>query len=521
MPRVSVGTLRDRARNPAPGSAGARARALAADRAVIALSLVTVLAGVLRFARIAHQGFWFDEANTALLMHYSPGEMLRQLARTEETPPLYYCLAWIWTHVFGDTEAGLRSLSAVLGVGTVPVAFALGRRLISVRGGLVAAALVACNPLLIWYSQEARAYALLVLMSGLSLLAFLCAREEPTRRRMTLWALAAGLCLFTHYYALLAIVPQAVWLLVEHRRRRPALVAIAGLAVWGLALLPLALHQKQTGRGNWIAGAALSRRLRQVVPQFLTGFQLPAASVLVPLAGALALLGLALLVWRGEALIRRRAQLCAALALGGLALNLLIILAGIDDLLTRNLLALWFPAALVLVAGLSVPRAALLGALITLALCVIGVTSAIGVMVDRDFQRPDWRGVAQLLGTRPAVGSERAIFIQHYRDLLPLSLYVPGLRFERRAVRVRELDIVSFTSPPSGGFCWWGSACNLWPSAVQPYPLPGFRVLWVRRASQFTVQRFLAATPTRISPHELSRMLSTTRYPNDELLVQR
>ena len=70
---------------------------------------------LLRFYGIGHQGFWFDEANTAQLVHFSPGKMLGLIPQTESTPPLYYCVAWVWARVFGYGEAGLRSLSAVAG----------------------------------------------------------------------------------------------------------------------------------------------------------------------------------------------------------------------------------------------------------------------------------------------------------------------------------------------------------------------------------------------------------------------
>ena len=90
-------------------------------------------------------------------------------------------------------------------------------------------------------------------------------------------------------------------------------------------------------------------------------------------------------------------------------------------------------------------------------LCAIGLTATIGVATNRDYQRPDWRGVAALVG--PAGRGERAILVQHYRDLLPLSLYVPGIRrMAPRGVRVRELDVISFTSPPSGGRPRWRSS---------------------------------------------------------------
>ncbi len=77
---------------------------------------LTVLAAVLRFYRIGHQGYWFDEGNSVLLIHLSPGKMLGLIPQTESTPPLYYCIAWVWARIFGFGEAGLRSLSALVGV---------------------------------------------------------------------------------------------------------------------------------------------------------------------------------------------------------------------------------------------------------------------------------------------------------------------------------------------------------------------------------------------------------------------
>ena len=55
---------------------------------------------------------------------------------------------------------------------TVPVAYLLGAELRGRRAGLAAAALVAVNPMLLWYSQEARAYALFSLLTAVSLLYF-------------------------------------------------------------------------------------------------------------------------------------------------------------------------------------------------------------------------------------------------------------------------------------------------------------------------------------------------------------
>jgi mannosyltransferase len=523
MARVSVGTAPGDLRRPGSVTAAAGVRGLLADPAVAAVVALTVLGAVLRLYRLGHQGFWFDEGNTALLVHFSPGRMLGLIPQTESTPPLYYCVAWAWARVFGYGEAGLRSLSALAGVALIPVVYGAGARLISRRAGVIGAALAACSPVLIWYSQEARSYQLLALLTSLSVLAFAHARSGPTPRALAAWVIASAAALATHYYAALVVVPEALWLLWVHRRLRPVQIAFGVVALCGLGLIPLAVGQQSSGRANWIAHAPFGRRLGQVIPQFVAGFDGPAHGVFQWVAIVVVLSALVLLATRSEPGPRRGAMLAGGIALAGLLIGLALVAVGFDDLLTRNLLAIWTPAALLVAGGLAVPRPRFVGVALTVALCLIGVVTAVGVAVDRDFERPDWRVVAGALGDHPPAGG-RAILVQHYRDLLPLSLYEPGLRFwpSGSANAVRELDVVSFTSPPSAGFCWWGSACNLWPSRVQAsYPIAGFHAVSERRILQFTIVRMVSSAPVRLTPSVVAHALTNTRFANDELLIQR
>ena len=519
---MSVGTATPDLRRSAARAPAAHTRAVLADPAALTVAALTLLGAFLRFYRLGHQGFWFDEANTALLVHFSPGKMLGLIPQTESTPPLYYCVAWVWARIFGYGETALRSLSALCGVLMIPVAYLAGRKLISVRAGVIAAALTACSPLLIWYSQEARSYQLLALLAALSLLAFAHSLHRPTRRSLAAWVVACALALATHYYAVLAVVPEAIWLLVAHRRRRSVQVAFGVVALCGIGLIPLAVSQHGTGRSNWIAHAPFGRRLGQILPQFAAGFDGPAHSVLEPLAVAILVLSVILVVARSGADSRRGALIAAGLALAGLLLSLVLVAVGFDDLLTRNMLAIWTPAALFVAGGLAAPRARVVGLLLAVALCGIGVVTAAGVAFHRKYERPDWRVVAAALGPRGHAG-ERAILVQHYRDLLPLSLYMRGLHFiGHRGATVSEFDVVSFTSPSSAGFCWWGSACNLWPSRMQTsYSVAGFRPVSERHTLQFTVLRLVASHPVRLTPAEVSRVLTATKLRNDELLIQR
>ncbi|MDQ6842541.1 MAG: glycosyltransferase family 39 protein, partial [Actinomycetota bacterium] len=140
---MSAGTFAAESRRPQTST---RRHSLADNPAAACVLALSALAVILRFWGIGHQGFWFDEANTAQLVHFSPGKMLGLIPQSESTPPLYYCVAWVWVRIFGFGEAALRSLSALAGVAVVPVMYGAGTKLISRRAGAVAAALAACNP---------------------------------------------------------------------------------------------------------------------------------------------------------------------------------------------------------------------------------------------------------------------------------------------------------------------------------------------------------------------------------------
>jgi Dolichyl-phosphate-mannose-protein mannosyltransferase len=490
---------------------------------ILAVAALTGLAAVLRFTLLAHQGFWFDEANTAADIRYSPGQMLGLLPQNETTPPLFYCVAWVWARVFGFGEFALRSLPALAGVATVPVMYAATAKLLSRRAGVVAAALTACNPFLIWYSQEFRPYMPMVLLSAASLLAFAYARERPSGRAVAVWAIICALGIANHYYALLVAVPEAVWLLALYRRNRAVWAAVVLVGAVGLALLPLALSQNHTGNASWIAPIPLVPRLAQIVPQFLIGFQAPAQQVLLRVAELVVLIAVGMLAFRADRAERNGALVAGTIAVAGFVLNLLMIAGGVDDLITRNLLALWPPVAIVVAAGLGARRASWLGIVVTVAVCATGIVAVIGVDTNRGFQRPDWRAVGRVLRASPAPGvGERAVLVQDYRDRLPLSLYLPGLNFLNAAsARVKELDVVSIQAPRVP-LCWWGAACNLSGSRMQrTYAIPGFHVVWRRRAYQFTVLHMVSSRPVVLTPAIVAAALRTTIFRRDELLVQR
>lgn len=465
-------------------------------RSVVA---VTVVALLVRVATLDVQSFWSDEAATVTLLEKSFGDMLQGVVDGESTPPLYYLLAWVWTHVFGTGEVGVRLLSALVSAGTVPVVAALAARIArpadearAGRAALFGAALAAISPLAVWYGQEARAYALLMLLVAGATLALLRALERPTHLRLALWAILAVAAIWTHHFALFAVVAQGLWALWSLRRR--ALAAVGVVALGAAALTPLLLHQREAGRASFIAQEPLLTRLAQIPKQVLAGYDAPAEVGLV-VVGLVAVL-VAATGW--QALRRSRAGLVvASTAAVGVALPLLAALVGQDFVLTRNVIG-GLPLVLAFVAaGAATATRPVAGRTAVAALCVTGTFCAVAVAADGIYQRDDFR--AAIRAATPGPGVPRLVVADQ-------EARVPSLQYLGRAGTrvalpgapelVREIDVVRVAGARPGG----ARSTPVLPSAAVP---AGFTLAGEDRGDTWAVRRYVAATPVAVDPGAL------------------
>ena len=451
----------------------------------MALAALTVLAALLRFATLDLQSLDYDEAYTVgLVLPGSLGHVFSALPKTESSPPLHYLLAWIWTRPFGVDEVGVRSLSALAGTALVPVVYAAARELGSARAGLVAAALVAVNPFLFWYSQEARPYALLTLLGALSFWAFAAALREPSRRRLALWALASALAVWTHYFAVFLVATEALWLLWASAERVRVALAAAAVALTGVAVLPLALDQAD-GRTDWITSQSLAARARGVVSKFLLGEVDPVSNgVLVLVAAAAA--GVAL--W---CLLRARGGERSALAVpagvgaGAIALPLALEATGLHYLVAKNVIAALPVIAVAAGLALTVRGAGSAGPLAAAALCAFSLALVIAGAVDPRLQRPDYRGAAEELA--PLAPGQ--VVVTPFHGSVPLEYYLPGAVVGSAATSRLTL-VQPLRRHDAGGP----------PATPRPPPPPGFRPAGRVEGDSYTLTRWRASAPVQITP---------------------
>ncbi len=461
-------------------------------RSLVLIGVLTITAvGVaLRFATLGLQSYHHDEVITVMrVLRGDFGQMLDAVKSSESNPPLYYVLAWLWAKVFGTGEFGLRSLSALFGAATVPVGYFIGRQLVGWRTGLVLCALLAVNPMLIWYSQEARSYAPLVFFSALSLLFFVRSLDSRSGRDLSFWALFSALALLSHYFAFFVVGIEGVWLLVALRDRwRAVLPALAAVAAVGLALLPLVFAQVNPNHIGWIENSPLGERFWDTAVSFTIGetghvIAEPPRDryAIVPLvllgAGAL------LVAFLGSRRERRGAGIGLALGLGVGGLAWIAALVGKDYVVERNLLPALVPLATVAAIGFAGRRTYRVGVLLAVALCAYWLTFDIHVTQTPNLQRPDFRSLTRELG--PPTHRRAIVSWKLAGDSIRWYLHDGALRMYGGDAPIREVDVVS--KPGSAG---------------QTANLPrSFRPVQTIRLDRLTLTRFVSpkAMPLRFS----------------------
>jgi len=393
---------------------------------------VLLLASVLRLPTLAKRSLWFDEIKVALagLQGFEPAVRIAK-AHADATP-LDYLLVSASVNVFGRGEAAVRLPAAVCGLAAVAAIYFLGRAMAGHWVGLVASLLLAISPGHVWYSQEARFYSVLMLLSIVSTLAFLVAVQRQRWYAWAAYALTVALGLYAGYQIALVVLLHVVALLAGGALRWWRLPAIswlhAGAALGAAALLFLPWYVwDQTGQ-QYAYGAPPFRDLTMALYWVLAN-QAPTITSHLPMDApwfiwefvlVTALIGGGVAIWRRDALL-----LATSIAVVGLPLLVLLILRDQSYVFGARHMMVVVPMICLVVGYVSVQL------MRVKALVPIGLVLLVGFVAmsvaGLEFQRgiedkgEDWRGAARYLRSNMAEDDRLAAFyydvLRYYGDL--------------------------------------------------------------------------------------------------------
>jgi mannosyltransferase len=419
------------------------------------LSLLALLAGLtafLRFHALAAKSFWFDEGVSVAIARLDWYNFERILWRREANMSLYYFFLHHWLH-FGGSEFFVRSLSVFFAIASVPAIYLLGRRLFDSRVGLIAAALLAVNAYHVQYSQEARAYSLMVLLCLLSSLYFLKCVDEPSRGNRTAYILCSVLAIYSQFFSGLLVIAQWISLSILDREPTapPTRAGTRSDFRWiALLVSPLVAFVATTGTGplRWVQRPGLHDLW--IFALHLTGNGGPWLLFAYAAACFTALLP----VFRAH---RARRVLCESWRYRFLLLWLLfpiVLTLGLSlakPLFVARYFIFCLPALLLLVAcGVTRLRPAWLMVPAVLFLLAFSLPGTIGSYEhDLDIQRDDWRAATHVLLDH-AEPSDALLFhvpmgrmpYEFYDSVMKPASAVPIVLYPSHGDRLNFLDFV-------------------------------------------------------------------------------
>jgi 4-amino-4-deoxy-L-arabinose transferase-like glycosyltransferase len=398
-------------------------------------ALLALAALAVRLWQIGSESIWLDEATSLFLARKDVLDVIAWTAK-DIHPPLYYLMLHFW-RIFGESEAALRSLSAVAGALSVAVVYGLGVRLFDRRTGFVAAALLALAPLHVWYSQQARMYTWLGFWALLSSYVLVLALEERKAKYAAGYVLASAACLYTHYYTVFVFLAQGLYVLyVSWRSRRlrdilwtagGMLASVALFAPW----LPTMFFQVSSGGGGWVARGGVPGP--RALVDILVGFSVGNVRTLYPPWARWLVYGLlaGLSAWaviRGVRAARRgdrSEERGVAFALIYAAAPVLAawLISQVKPLYSDRYLLAFLPGYLLLAArgAMSLPRAFLRWG----AAALLAALLAFGVLrMAAAPQTDDWRSAAVYVSER-VQPSDVAVFYPGWNEK-PFGYYLSG-----------------------------------------------------------------------------------------------
>lgn len=281
----------------------------------LVMVLTLLLAAGLRFNKLGEQSFWNDEGNTARLVERTI-PLIIEGAAGDVHPPGYYLLLHGWRALAGESEFALRSYSALCGVITVALTAAVAQHLISGRKRkswammLPALWFITVSPLAVYYSQEARMYAQLGLITVSVLWASLMFQKTMSLPqgqttyhqrliRFFLLAVTVTVGLYTHYAFVFALVSLSCaygvfWLIHDFRNWRALAAWLGAFVMGGTLFLPWApVALRASGWSPPDLGA--SNALRAMAHTLVVGVTSPEVEAVYVLP-LLALFGVLILV---------------------------------------------------------------------------------------------------------------------------------------------------------------------------------------------------------------------------------
>ncbi|ODS41447.1 MAG: hypothetical protein A7315_06155 [Candidatus Altiarchaeales archaeon WOR_SM1_79] len=176
------------------------------SRNVLLLVAILFLALFLRVYDLDTESLWLDEAFS---LRDASGHSLDNFSQGGR--PLYYTILHYWINIFGDSEFSVRFPSAIFGFLSVFMIYKIGRLIFDEETGILSSLIMGLSVFHIYYSQDARMYSLMVLLTLCSMYFFIKLLEKRDIWVSVGYIISTILLIYTHQFGLFIIIVQIIY----------------------------------------------------------------------------------------------------------------------------------------------------------------------------------------------------------------------------------------------------------------------------------------------------------------------
>ncbi|MEA3309397.1 MAG: glycosyltransferase family 39 protein [Chloroflexota bacterium] len=208
--------------------------------------VLLLLAHALRTSSLNWQSFWLDEVYAVWFIDRPFIEALHLIITPSNNGPLYFLLLWFWHRLAGPSDFAIRYFSTLCSVLTVSTLWQLGRQWFDKRVASWAALLFTLSPFALWFGQEAKMYALHMLLATLTTLMLTRALKYNRWQQWAGYGILINFLGYSHFFGAFTIAAQGIVALISTlphwRRIRSYLITMLLVIIPYLPLLRYGLQ---------------------------------------------------------------------------------------------------------------------------------------------------------------------------------------------------------------------------------------------------------------------------------------
>lgn len=142
---------------------------------------------------------------------------------TDTHPPLYFWIMFFWMRIFRDSVFAVRFFSVILGALSIPLAYKLTEHLFNEKAALFSALFVTILAFTVRFSQEARAYSLILTLSLAAWISLLRFEKFGKKLDFFCFVFLNSLGLYTHYFYIFIVFAQFIYFTITYRKEKKLL----------------------------------------------------------------------------------------------------------------------------------------------------------------------------------------------------------------------------------------------------------------------------------------------------------